>query len=111
MQQVVALPAIAMMAAGHQVLPGGRASAGTRDYVVELTDRKTGTSHPIGGNRAKAVAPHGRFAEAGGIFMSDQTTLTMVDSSVSDTVASLESRNPVTNPSRTPGWQCSGHYR
>jgi hypothetical protein len=55
-------------------------------------------SSRIVGNRAAAVAPHGRFAEGGGVFMSDQTHLVMTGTSVSDNVASLVSTNPLVNP-------------
>ncbi len=55
-------------------------------------------SSRIVGNRAVAVAPHGRFAEGGGVFMSDQTQLAMTGSSVNDNVASLASTFPPVNP-------------
>ena len=55
-------------------------------------------SSKIVGNRAVAVAPHGRFAEGGGVFMSDQTQLTMTGSSVNGNVASLTSTFPTVNP-------------
>ncbi len=52
----------------------------------------------VTGNTASAVAPHGRYAEGGGLFMQSGTTLTMRHSSVSANKASLTSTNPVTNP-------------
>jgi hypothetical protein len=55
-------------------------------------------SSQVTGNHAGAVAPHGRFAEGGGIFMRNVTVLTMRTSSVSGNTASLTSTNPVINP-------------
>ena len=52
----------------------------------------------VTGNRAVVVAPHGRYAEGGGIFMQYETSLTVHASSVSGNTASLTSTNPVTNP-------------
>jgi hypothetical protein len=55
----------------------------------------------VTGNTAVAVAPHGRYAEGGGVFMAGGTNLTMHGSSVSGNTASLTSTNPVTNPDGT----------
>ena len=51
-------------------------------------------SSTVTGNTASAVAPHGRYAEGGGIFMSYGTTLTVKNSSVSSNTASLASVFP-----------------
>jgi hypothetical protein len=58
-------------------------------------------SSTITGNRAQVVAPNGRYAEGGGIFMSGETTLTVQSSSVSGNVVKLSSTNPVVNPDGT----------
>ena len=77
---------------------GGRLASDADGGGVASWGDLTVRSSRISGNQARAVAPHGRFAEGGGIMMMDQTTLRMFDSSVSVNVASLTSRNPVTNP-------------
>ena len=77
---------------------GGRLAGDADGGGIQSWGNLTVRSSRISDNESKAVAPHGRFAEGGGILMGEQTRLTMSDTSVSDNVASLTSRNPITNP-------------
>jgi hypothetical protein len=55
----------------------------------------------VSDNQSVVVAPNGRFAEGGGIFMGLGTTLTVKDSAVVRNTAGLTSTIPVTNPDGT----------
>src|SRR3954451_954797 len=79
-------------------LAGGPLTADADGGGIESWGDLTLRSSVVSHNQARAVAPHGRFAEGGAIFMGDKTRLTVVGSVVTDNLASLRSRNPVTNP-------------
>ncbi len=80
---------------------GGRVAADADGGGIQSWGDLTVRASRIDGNTTRAVAPHGRFSEGGGIFMSDQTALRLVGSTVSGNASRLVSRNPVTNPDGT----------
>jgi hypothetical protein len=66
----------------------------------------------VRGNSTDAVPPDGRFADGGGIFMSNNTTLTVRDSSVSDNSTLLSATfphpYPINGDGSTDGMQSNG---
>ena len=72
----------------------GVASDADGGGVAAMAGSLTLTNSTVTHNAASAVQPNGRFAEGGGIFMGDGTTLTIANSSVSVNATLLKSVFP-----------------
>ena len=60
------------------------------------------TDSVVARNKAHVVAPNGQFAEGGGIFAQDGSTVSITRSSVSDNESTLQATWPRTNSDGTP---------